>query len=74
LRGKTTDGSICLRTSEDSASVTVTNLNLWLALTNDFVVQGTKYVELTCEVKANRGKAHFDADSLKLRQISSADQ
>jgi hypothetical protein len=74
LRGKTTDGLICLRTSEGSASVTVTNLNLWLALTNDFVVQGTKYVELTCEVKANRGKAHFDADSLKLRQISSADQ
>jgi hypothetical protein len=74
LRGKTTDGLICLKTSEGSASTTVTNLNLWLALTNHFVVQSTKYVELTCEVKANRGKAHFDADSLKLRQISFADK
>src|SRR5262249_48971203 len=63
-------GAICLRTSEDTTSLTVTNPTCWIAFTNNFTVQTPKHVELICEFSGTRGRAQFDVNSLKLRQLS----
>jgi len=60
--------AICLRTSEDSTSLSVTNAMGWIALTNNFVVTSPKYVDLICEFAGGRGRAQFDLTTLKLRQ------
>jgi hypothetical protein len=60
--------AICLRTSEASLSLTVTNAIGWIALTNNFVVTSPKYVDLICEFSGSRGRAQFDLNTLKLRQ------
>jgi spore coat protein H len=64
------EGIICLKTSEGSSSLTITNTPFWIALTNNFAIQTPKYIELICEFSSARGKAQFDLNTLKLRQLS----
>jgi hypothetical protein len=61
-----TRGGVTLRISGDRTPKMLTEATDWTPFTYDFSVIGLTDIELLCELRASRGRAWFDADSLKL--------
>jgi len=61
-----THGGVTLRMSGERAAKMVLEAPGWTTLTYDFTIQGLADIELLCELRASKGRARFDADSLKL--------
>jgi hypothetical protein len=61
-----THGGVTLRMSGERAAKMVLEAPGWTTLTYDFTIQGLADIELLCEFRGSKGRARFDADSLKL--------
>ncbi|HEY2952742.1 MAG TPA: CotH kinase family protein [Verrucomicrobiae bacterium] len=61
-----TRGGVTLRMSGEREAKMVEAADAWTTLTYDFTMPALADVELLCEFRGNKGRARFDADSLKL--------
>lgn len=70
LRGATLSaGTASLRTSEGASATSTTNALDWTRLAHSFTLASPRYVSLIAEYRGNRGRAYFDAPSLKLVRV-----
>lgn len=61
-----TRGGVTLRQSGERNAPMVTEAPEWTPISYEFTVTGLADLELLCELRASKGRAFFDANSLKL--------